>query len=138
MGAHKKRMGKVILGLMLLYGAASLAHFTHNAEFLQDYPNMPSWLSRREIYVAWIVVAVIGISGYLAWRRGHAFLGLSLIAVYAAIGFDSLAHYAVAPFDGHGLTMHVTIGVELCAAALLLAVVVGYMAKLRAARPKSA
>ena len=127
-------MGRVLLGLILLYGAASLTHFTHNAEFLRDYPNMPSWISRAEIYIAWIIVAAIGISGYVVWRRGHAVVGLSLIAAYAALGFDGLAHYALAPFDDHGLTMHLTIWLEVVAAALLLAVVVGYMAKLWAAK----
>lgn len=135
MGAHNQRMGKVLLGLMLLYGAASLAHFTHNAEFLRDYPNMPNWLSRSEIYIAWIVVTAIGISGYVLWRQGHAFLGLSLIAAYAALGFDGLAHYALAPFNNHGFTMHVTIWLEVVAAALLLSVVVGHMANLWAAKP---
>jgi hypothetical protein len=130
MSTHNRRIGHVLAGLMLMYGAASLAHFTHNAEFLHDYPNMPGWLSRAAIYGAWSVEAAVGISGYVVWRRGHALVGLSLIAVYAVTGFDTLSHYALARFDEHRLAMHVTIWVEVVAAAMLLVVVVGHMATL--------
>ena len=123
-------MRRVLPSLMLAYGTASLVHFIHNAEFLRDYPNMPGWLSRAGIYVAWSVVAAIGVSGYVVWRHGHALLGLSLIAVYAALGFDTLSHYALAPFGHHGATMHATIWVEVAAAAVLLTAVVAHMAKL--------
>jgi hypothetical protein len=116
-------MKRVLVSLMLVYGAASLAHFTHNAEFLREYPNLPGWLSRAGIYAAWSVVAAIGTAGYAVWRRGHALLGLSLIAVYAALGFDTLSHYALAPFGDHGVSMHVTIWLEVSAATVLLAVV---------------
>ena len=35
---------KALPFLLLIYAAASLAHFIHNAEFLTDYPGMPaSW-----------------------------------------------------------------------------------------------
>ena len=36
--------------LLLLYLAASLLHFVHNAEFLSDYPNLPAWLTRSQVY----------------------------------------------------------------------------------------
>ena len=130
-------MRRVLPALMLVYGAASLSHFTHNAEFLHDYPNMPAWLSRSEIYAAWCVVAGIGASGYVIWRRGHAFLGLSLIAVYAALGFDTLSHYALAPFGHHGAAMHATIWIEVAAAAVLMTVVATHMARLWAAHRQS-
>lgn len=132
MRAHDPRMRKLLLALLLLYGAASLIHFTHNAEFLRDYPNMPGWLSRSAVYAAWIAVTAIGICGYVLWRRGRQILGLSVIAAYAALGFDGLAHYALAPFEDHSATMHLTIWLEVAAAALLLATVAGYMAALRA------
>lgn len=123
-----------LLALLLLYGAASLVHFTHNAEFLGDYPNMPAWLSRSGVYGAWIAVTAIGICGYVLWRRGYRILGLCVIAAYAALGFDGLAHYALAPFADHSATMHLTIGLEVAAAASLLAAVVAHMAKLASAR----
>ena len=32
----------VLLSFLLAYGAASLFHHIHNAEFLSEYPNMPA------------------------------------------------------------------------------------------------
>ena len=32
-----------LLWCLLAYTAASLFHYTHNAVFLADYPNLPAW-----------------------------------------------------------------------------------------------
>jgi hypothetical protein len=130
MGAHNPRVATVIVALLLVYGAGSLIHFIHNAEFLADYPNMPTWLSRSAIYGAWIGITALGICGYLLLRRGHHVLGLCVIAAYAALGFDGLAHYILAPFEHHSVAMHLTIWFEVVAAGLLLATVAWFMAKL--------
>jgi hypothetical protein len=115
----------VVLGLMLAYCAASLLHFVHNAEFLPEYPNMPEWLSPVGVYAAWCGVTAVGIAGYGLYRAGHRLSGLLTIAIYAALGFSGLDHYALAPISAHSFTMNLTIGVEaLAAAALLIAVCV--------------
>lgn len=46
--------------------------------------------------------------------------GLLLVATYAALGFDGLGHYAVAPMALHKLGANITILLEVAAAALLL------------------
>ena len=90
---------------MTLYCAASLLHFTHNAEYLADYPNLPAWLTRSQVYMAWLGVTAIGALGYLVRRAGYELAGLALIGLYAALGFDGLLHYGRAPVrcshDGH-------------------------------------
>ncbi len=126
----KPRVATMIMALLLVYGAASLIHFTHNAEFLADYPNMPTWLSRSAIYGAWIGVTALGICGYWLLRRGYQVSGLCVIAAYAALGFDSLTHYVLAPFEHHSVAMHLTIWFEVAAAGLLLATVAWFMTKL--------
>jgi hypothetical protein len=123
MAANILRVEKLLPALLLLYAAASLVHYTHNAEFLRDYPNMPSGLSRAQVYIAWIAVTAIGACGYALWRRGRSVLGLSVMAGYAALGFDGLVHYVLAPFRDHSVTMHLIIGLEVVAAAMLLAAV---------------
>jgi hypothetical protein len=122
-------MTKVIMVLLLAYGAASLFHFAHNAEFLSDYPNMPNWLSRSKRYAAWVGLTAVGICGYLLLRRDYQTLGPCLIAAYAALSFDGLAHYSLAPFEAHSATMRLAIPLEVAAAAMLLATVAGLMAK---------
>ncbi|MGH8670312.1 MAG: hypothetical protein ACREUN_09720 [Burkholderiales bacterium] len=129
-------MEKLVVVLLLIYGAASLMHYTHNAEFLREYPNMPGWLPRSRVYAAWIAVTAIGMCGYVLWRLGYKIVGLAVIGAYAGLGFDGLAHYAIAPFRDHSATMHATIWLEVLTAALLLATVVGCMTKLALARTR--
>ena len=58
--------------------------------------------------------------GYWLHRTGYRMAGLMTIAVYAALGFGGLDHYALAPVSAHSFTMNLTIGVEALAAAALL------------------
>jgi hypothetical protein len=110
-------------GLVLLYAVASLLHFAHNAEYLEHYPNLPDGLTRWDVYAVWLGIAAIGAAGYASYRRAPA-LGLALLGIYAAIGFDSLLHYGRAPFAAHTLMMNFTIVFEVGTASLLLAAVV--------------
>ena len=118
--SRPRRNDSLLLGLLLLYLVASLVHFTHNAEYLADYPNLPPWLTRGGVYLAWIGEASLGILGYVLYRFGWRLTGLALVGVYAAFGFDGLLHYTRAPFDAHTTAMNFTILFEVAAAALLL------------------
>jgi hypothetical protein len=108
---------------LVVYGAASLFHYAHNAEFLAEYPNMPAGLSRMAVYAAWLGVTTVGVIGYLVFRRGYRLAGLSVMAVYAALGFDGLGHYGLAPVSAHTPFMNLTIWLEAASAALLLVAV---------------
>jgi hypothetical protein len=123
--------------LMLAYGAASLIHFAHNAIFIDAYPSLPSWLSSTDVWVAWCAEASIGLAGYLLIRRGHALLGLALVCGWAALGFDGLTHYSLAPMSAHTLAMNATIWAEVCAAAALLTVAVIQLVRQAATRRAS-
>lgn len=118
--AKSQRNDWPLVGLLLLYLVASLAHFTHNAEYLGDYPNLPPWLTRGGIYLAWGGEALIGITGYVLYRFGWRLAGLILVGIYAAFGFDGLLHYTRATFDAHTSAMNFTILFEVAAAALLM------------------
>jgi Na+/phosphate symporter len=109
-----------LTALLLLYVVASLVHFTHNAEYLSDYPNLPPWLTRGGIYLAWIAETSLGVLGYMLYGFGWRLIGLALVGVYAAFGFDGLLHYTRAPFVAHTSAMNFTILFEVVAAALLL------------------
>jgi hypothetical protein len=114
--------------LLLLYTVASFLHFAHNAEYLEDYPNLPEWLTPWRVYSVWLGIAAIGAAGYASYRRAPA-LGLALLGVYAAIGLDSLLHYGRAPFAAHTAMMNFTIVLEVGTASLLLATVVALAAR---------
>jgi hypothetical protein len=122
--SHKKRERPPdrpwLGGLLLLYLSASLLHFVHNAEYLGNYPNLPAWLGRADVYVAWLALAAVGAAGWVLYRIGRRLAGLVLIGAYAAFGFDGLLHYTRAPFAAHTPAMNFTIWFEVAAAALLL------------------
>src|SRR5271170_3866898 len=103
MHESRKPLHRVLLVLLLIYGAATLIHFVHNAEFLADYPNLPTSWSRSEVYLAWLAMTAVGLSGWALLRHGLTVTGLLLLAVYAVCGLDSLGHYMVAPISAHTL-----------------------------------
>ena len=114
---------RLLLTFMLVYAAASLIHFVHNAAFLNLYPNMPTWLTPFGVMGSWLVIAGIGAVGYWLFRKGLTVIGLGVIALYAALGFGGLDHYVIAPVSAHSLAMNATIVIEVIAASMLLAVV---------------
>jgi hypothetical protein len=118
---------RALPALLALYCATSFVHFWHNAEFLMDYPNLPAWLTRVQVYAVWLGITAVGVVGYLLLRARWRRFGLAVLAVYAAIGFDGLLHYTRAPFMAHSGTMNATIWSEVVAAALVLVAVVGLL-----------
>jgi hypothetical protein len=111
---------RTLLVALLVYSAATLIHHVHNAELLDQYPHMPAWLSPLGVYAAWLAATTVGLAGYLSFRRGHRRIGLGLLVLYACYGMDSLGHYALAPMVAHTSAMHLTIWLEVLAAAGLL------------------
>jgi hypothetical protein len=109
---------------MIVYGAASFAHFSHNAVYISAYPNLPAWLTPVGVYVSWLVIAGIGAFGYWLYRRGSRVVGLAVIGIYALLGFGGLDHYAMAPLSAHSMAMNATILGEVIAGSVLLIVIV--------------
>ena len=112
---------RILLALLVAYAVASLVHFIHNAEFLADYPGMPSSWTREGVYLVWLAMSLIGVVGWLLASRGFQVAGLLLVALYAVCGLDSLGHYVLAPLSAHTMAMNSTILLEVTAAALVLA-----------------
>ena len=115
---------RLLLALMGVYAVASLVHFVHNAVYIDEYPNLPAWLTPVGVYAAWLVVVAVGVVGYWALRNVSTIAGLVVIGIYAALGFGGLDHYAVAPVSAHSTAMNLTILAEVVAASLLLVAVV--------------
>jgi len=85
-----------------------------------EYPNMPSSWTRAGVYIAWIVLTAVGVTGWILVIRGYQLAGLLFLAVYAALGLDSLGHYVLAPLSDHSAAMNSTILLEVTAASLVL------------------
>lgn len=128
---------KTLLALTAAYFLASLSHFSHNAEFICEYPNLPAWLTGAKVYASWAAVTAVGAAGLLLLRKRLAMAGLALLAAYGTLGFDGLGHYAVAPMALHPLWANVTILAEVAAGAMLLAYCLHVMVR-KSGRPMTA
>jgi len=118
---------KLLIVLTAAYFLTSLGHFSHNAEFICEYPNLPASLTRAKVYAAWMGITSVGVIGFLLIRKRFVMTGLFLVAVYALLGFDGLGHYALAPMAWHTPMANITIISEVVAAALLLTATVGLL-----------
>lgn len=120
--SQRTALPKLFLALTAAYFFTSLGHFSHNAEFICEYPNLPAWLTRAQVYAVWAAITSVGSLGFLLIRKQYMAGGLLLVAIYAALGFDGLGHYALAPLGQHTLAANATILSEVAAAAVLLPV----------------
>jgi uncharacterized membrane protein len=124
-----KRAGKWLGLLALLYTAATVVHFIHNAELVTEYPNLPASLTRAGVYFALLVELTVGAVGLALYRFGWRRMGLLFVGLYALLGLDGLLHYTRAPFMAHSAAMNSTILIEVTAAAALLCGVIAALAR---------
>lgn len=113
-----------LLALLLAFTVASLIHFAHNATYLDEYPNMPKWLTAAGVWWAWVLQVCVGVIGYAVLRVRSQLAGLAILAIYAAFGFGGLDHYVVAPVSAHSIAMNATIALEALAGLALLIYIV--------------
>jgi len=116
---------RFLLPAAAIYCVASLAHFSHNAEYCGDYPNLPEWITRASVYATWIGLTAIGATGLYLARSRHGVTGLILTAVYGAEGLGGLSHYTLAPMSQHSAAMNFTIWFEAITGVVLLAITLG-------------
>jgi hypothetical protein len=125
-----------LLIALLAYGAASLLHFSHNAIYIDEYPNLPAWLTSFKVWATWCAEAAIGLGGFLLYAKGIRRTGLLMIVLYAALAYDGLAHYGRAPMFAHTFAMNFTIWFEVIAGTALLAIAGTQLVRLITGSPR--
>lgn len=105
--------------LLAIYGLASILHFAHNAEYIAYYPNMPAWITREKVYLAWLVINSVGAFGIVLALARWPIASAICIAAYGALGLDGLGHYALALCSQHTWMMNFTIWFEVLSGAML-------------------
>jgi hypothetical protein len=115
-----------------LYFLASLLHFAHNAEYIAFYPNMPSWITRENVYLTWLAITGLGALAAALWLLGWRAAALLSMALYGLFGLDGLAHYTLALCAEHTLAANLTIWLEAASGVALAAVAVRQLARRRA------
>lgn len=108
--------------LVATYFAASLAHFSHNAQYIAFYPGMPAWLTPGTVWLAWFGVTGVGLVAFMLSRLGLPAFGLLALGVYGALGLDGLLHYRLGLCSQHTLLANLTIWAEATTGLTLLLV----------------
>ncbi|WP_457353292.1 hypothetical protein [Roseateles sp. P5_D6] len=111
-----------IAPLVAAYFAASLAHFSHNAQYIAFYPGMPAWLTPGTVWLCWFAVCAVGLLAWVLTRLGLPTLGLLALGVYGALGLDGLLHYRLGLCSQHTLMANLTIWAEATTGLMLLLV----------------
>jgi hypothetical protein len=62
----------------------------------------------------------LGLLGYVLYGLRQRTIGLTILGLYAILGFGGLLHYTRAPMAHHSAMMNLTIWAEAVAGALLL------------------
>lgn len=120
--------------LVACYTLASLAHFTHNAEYIAFYPGLPAWMTKESVYIAWVGVAAIGLLAMGALTRGWGRAGVLLLGAYGLLGTYGLLHYTLALCSEHTLATNVTIWAEVALGVALACAAAVTFCRLQAAR----
>jgi hypothetical protein len=115
--------------LAAVYFAASLLHFSHNAEFVALYPNMPAWVRREDVYLVWAAISAMGLASVALWFVGWRLAAAGALALYGALGLDGLAHYTLALCSEHTLAMNLTIWLEAATGLTLALAAFSYAAR---------
>jgi hypothetical protein len=98
--------------LVASYFLASLLHFSHNAEYIALYPNLPASFTRESVYLAWLAVTAVGLAGGALRLLGWPIAAALVLGAYGALGLAGLAHYTLALCSEHTLTTNLTIWFE--------------------------
>ncbi|ROZ63891.1 hypothetical protein [Ramlibacter sp. WS9] len=106
------RVPQHVWAFAVLYFAASLAHFSHNAEYIAFYPNMRKGLTREQVYLVWLAITGVGAIGFAALRLRWTIVGAAFLLAYGAMGLDGLGHYWLALCSEHSIAANITIWAE--------------------------
>ena len=75
---------------------SSIVHYTDNYLAFERFPDggPGPQVTADAIWIAWIAFTVLGVAGYVAYRRGNIRAGAALFAVYSISGLIGLGHYS--------------------------------------------
>lgn len=125
--------------IALAHGAASFVHFAHNATYLEDYPNLPATFTVLNVYLTWILLAAVGVTGFMIHKHRTNAIGLVILSIFGLSGFAGLLHYNQAPWSSHTSAMNVTILLEsFTGVVMLAAVTTAFLARRKIARKAAA
>lgn len=82
----------LLLALLIINAISTILHYTDNFLFSERYPQ-PSWMTPDSIYIAWIVLTIFGIVGYLLYVKEIFWAAYVCLEIYSITGISSPGHY---------------------------------------------
>ncbi|MDM9381849.1 hypothetical protein QUB80_14185 [Chlorogloeopsis sp. ULAP01] len=104
------KKGQIFLVPLLITNVViTISHYTDNAIFIDRYP-APEWISYSyRVYMAWIILTLIGVVGYLLYRKGILRIAYLFLGIYSLTGLFSPGHYFYGEMSKFSLKMHTLI-----------------------------
>ena len=112
-----------LLVLLVVTVFASILHYVDNVIFFDTYPE-PAWLTPQVVAMFWFLMTPLGVIGYLLFRRGSRWWGLSALLAYGLMNLLTLGHYLTAPPSEISFRINFLILLEVGAAVALIVALV--------------
>jgi hypothetical protein len=115
----KKTSQTLLLSLLIVNAISTILHYTDNFVFYEKYPQ-PTWITPDGIYLAWIVLTILGIFGYVFYARDAFWTAYLCLGIYSITGISSPAHYFYPAHHVFSQKMHFLIWTDAIAGISLL------------------
>ena len=125
---------RVVLGALGVSIASTAIHYTDNYLYVDEYPQ-PDYINRELIVLAWFLLTLVGIAGYLFYRDGKPAAAVAYLLVYSYTGLSSLGHYAFGDMGEFSTKMHVLIWMDGIAGLVVVACALWILGAHRRRRP---
>lgn len=104
---------QLLLSLLLISIVSTMIHYTDNFIFFDQYPQ-PDWITLPSIYISWVILTAIGITGYGLYRVRNFGLAYLCLFLYSLTGLSSLGHYLYGDLSEFSAKMHLLIWTDAC------------------------
>jgi hypothetical protein len=114
---------KWLLILLVINIVVTAFHYTDNYLDFERYPD-PNWVTQQSIWIAWLILTIIGISGYVLYLKRVFWLAYLSIAIYSITGAFSPGHYFFPEKEPFSFKMHTLIWLDAIAGAAILVFII--------------
>lgn len=109
----------LLLALLIVNTISTIFHYTDNFVFYDKYPQ-PTWITPNSIYLAWIVLTIFGVVGYLFYVKESFWFAYLCLGIYSITGISSPGHYFYPAHHVFSQKMHLLIWTDAIAGISLL------------------
>jgi len=109
----------LLLALLIANGISTILHYIDNFVNYDKYPQ-PTWITPDSIYIAWSVLTIFGVVGYLLYVKDMFLAAYACLGIYSITGISSPGHYFYSAQHVFSGKMHLLIWMDAIAGISLL------------------